>query len=305
MAVIEARKAIGMFSDYYNDIEVLERKKYIEGTDSASKINKKIRSLIELSFDNASDKLDNYEMPTLYAVTSGRYDQTVEKNAQEHYESQLEFMKTRLSEYTEELRKINEMQEKLDNISEIKEKIKEATFEAKQQSEEATFEAKQQSEEATFEAKQQSEETELKPSDEIMEKIDYKLDKQESNKATASKIQELKTQFKQLGEELSKINNKVSSQNQVSNQEEDLWYEDVMRKTEEPANSYAKNARVEAKRHYSEIKIIKMEILEIEKEVKKQVSNQEEKEIKKQLGLKKFEFNLAMKNLASIWSEYS
>ncbi len=294
MAVIEARKAIGMFSDYYNDIEVLERKKYIEGTDSASKINKKIRSLIELSFDNASDKLDNYEMPTLYAVTSGKYDQTVEKNAQEHYENQLEFMKTRLSEYTEELRKINEMQEKLDNISEIKEKIKEAAFEAKQQSEEATFEAKQQ-----------SEETELKPSDEIMEKIDYKLDKQENNKATASKIQELKTQFQLLAEELSKINNQVSLQNQVSNQEEDMWYEDVMRNTEESANSYAKNARVEAKRHYSEIKIIKMEILEMEKEIKKQVSNQEEKEIKKQLGLKKFELNLAMKNLASIWSEYS
>jgi len=294
MAVIEARKAIGMFSDYYNDIEVLEREKYIEGTDSASKINKKIRSLIELSFDNASDKLDNYEMPTLYAVTSGKYDQTVEKNAQEHYENQLEFMKTRLSEYTEELRKINEMQEKLDNISEIKEKIKEAAFEAKQQSEEATFEAKQQ-----------SEETELKPSDEIMEKIDYKLDKQESNKATASKIQELKTQFQLLAEELSKINNQVSLQNQVSNQEEDMWYEDVMRKTEESANSYAKNARVEAKRHYSEIKIIKMEILEMEKEIKKQLSKQEEKEIKKQLGLKKFELNLAMKNLASIWSEYS
>jgi len=283
MAVIEAKKAIGMFSDYYNDIEVLERKKYIEGTDSASKINKKIRSLIELSFDNASDKLDNYEMPTLYAVTSGKYDKTVEKNAQEHYENQLEFMKTRLAEYTEELRKINEMKEKLENISEIKEKIKEAAFEAKQQ----------------------SEETELKPSDEIMEKIDYKLDKQESNKATASKIQELKIQFQLLAEELSKINNQVSLQNQVSNQEEDMWYEDVMRKTEESANSYAKNARVEAKRHYSEIKIIKMEILEMEKEVKKQVSNQEEKEIKKQLGLKKFELNLAMKNLASIWSEYS
>jgi len=138
-----------------------------------------------------------------------------------------------------------------------------------------------------------------------MEKIDYKLDKQESNKATASKIQELKTQFQLLAEELSKINNQVSLQNQVSNQEEDMWYEDVMRKTEESANSYAKNARVEAKRHYSEIKIIKMEILEMEKEIKKQVSNQEEKEIKKQLGLKKFELNLAMKNLASIWSEYS
>jgi len=78
-----------------------------------------------------------------------------------------------------------------------------------------------------------------------------------------------------------------------------------MRKTEDSVNSYARNARVEAKRNYSNIKIIKMEILEMEKEIKKQISDQEEEEIKKQLGLKKFELNVAMKNLASIWSEYS
>jgi len=284
MAVIEPSKAIGMFSEYYEDVEALEKKKYIEGADSASKINKKIRSLIELSFDNASDKLDNYNIPTLYAVTSGKYNKTVEKNAQEHYENQLELMKSKLAEYTEELRKINEMQENLKDVSGISEKIKEAAFEAKQQ----------------------SVEVESKPSNEITEKIDYKLDKQpKSNKATASKIQELKEQLQQLTEEFSKMNNQVSSQKQVSNQEEELWYEEVMRKTEDSVNSYARNARVEAKRNYSNIKIIKMEILEMEKEIKKQISDQEEKEIKKQLGLKKFELNLAMKNLASIWSEYS
>lgn len=283
MAVIEPSKAIGMFSEYYEDVEALEKKKYIEGADSASKINKKIRSLIELSFDNASDKLDNYNIPTLYAVTSGKYNKTVEKNAQEHYENQLELMKSKLAEYTEELRKINEMQENLKDVSGISEKIKEAAFEAKQQ----------------------SVEVESKPSNEITEKIDYKLDKQpKSNKATASKIQELKEQLQQLTEEFSKMNNQVSSQSQVSNQEEELWYEEVMRKTEDSVNSYARNARVEAKRNYSNIKIIKMEILEMEKEIKKQISDQEE-EIKKQLGLKKFELNVAMKNLASIWSEYS
>ncbi len=283
MAVIEPSKAIGMFSEYYEDVEALEKKKYIEGADSASKINKKIRSLIELSFDNASDKLDNYNIPTLYAVTSGKYNKTVEKNAQEHYENQLELMKSKLAEYTEELRKINEMQENLKDMSGITEKIKEAAFEAKQQ----------------------SEEVESKLSNEITEKIDYKLDKQpKSNKATASKIQELKEQLQQLTEEFSKMNNQVSSQSQVSNQEEELWYKEVMRKTEDSVNSYARNARVEAKRNYSNIKIIKMEILEMEKEIKKQISDQEE-EIKKQLGLKKFELNMAMKNLASIWSEYS
>jgi len=283
MAVIEPSKAIGMFSEYYEDVEALERKKYIEGADSASKINKKIRSLIELSFDNASDKLDNYNIPTLYAVTSGKYNKTVEKNAQEHYENQLELMKSKLAEYTEELRKINEMQENLKDMSGIKEKIKEAAFEAKQQ----------------------SEEVELKPSIEITEKIDYKLDKeQKSSKNTTSKIQELKTQLQQLTEEFSKMNNQVSPQNQVSNQEEELWYKEVMRKTEDSVNSYARNARVEAKRNYSNIKIIKMEILEMEKEIKKQISDQEE-EIKKQMGLKKFELNMAMKNLASIWSEHS
>jgi len=283
MAVIEPSKAIGMFSEYYEDVEALEKKKYIEGADSASKINKKIRSLIELSFDNASDKLDNYNIPTLYAVTSGKYNKTVEKNAQEHYENQLELMKSKLAEYTEELRKINEMQENLKDVSGISEKIKEAAFEAKQK----------------------SEEVESKPSNEITEKIDYKLDKQpKSNKATASKIQELKEQLQQLTEEFSKMNNQASLQSQVSNQEEELWYKEVMRKTEDSVNSYARNARVEAKRNYSNIKIIKMEILEMEKEIKKQISDQEE-EIKKQLGLKKFELNMAMKNLASIWSEYS
>jgi len=283
MAVIEPSKAIGMFSEYYEDVEALEKKKYIEGADSASKINKKIRSLIELSFDNASDKLDNYNIPTLYAVTSGKYNKTVEKNAQEHYENQLELMKSKLAEYTEELRKINEMQENLKDMSGIKEKIKEAAFEAKQQ----------------------SEQVESKPSIEIAEKIDYKLDKQQkSNKTTTNKIQELKTQLQQLTEEFSKMNNQTSLQNQVSNQEEELWYKEVMRKTEDSVNSYARNARVQAKRNYSNIKIIKMEILEMEKEIKEQISDQEE-EIKKQLGMKKFELNLAMKNLASIWSEYS
>jgi len=230
MTVIEPSKAIGMFSEYYEDVEALEKKKYIEGADSASKINKKIRSLIELSFDNASDKLDNYNIPTLYAVTSGKYNKTIEKNAQEHYEHQLELMKSRLAEYSEELRKINEMQENLKDISGIKEKIKEAAFEAKQQSE--VVEVKQQSE--VVEVKQQSEVAEVKPSNEITEKIDYKLDKQqENNKATASKIQELKVQLQQLSEQFSKINNQVSSPNQVSNQEEDMWYEDIMRKTED------------------------------------------------------------------------
>ncbi len=252
MAVIEPSKAIGMFSEYYEDVEALEKKKYIEGADSASKINKKIRSLIELSFDNASDKLDNYNIPTLYAVTSGKYNKTVEKNAQEHYENQLELMKSKLAEYTEELRKINEMQENLKDVSGISEKIKEAAFEAKQQSKQV------------FEAKQQSVEVESKPSNEITEKIDNKLDKQpKSNKDTASKIQELKEQLQQLTEEFSKMNNQVSSQKQVSNQEEELWYEEVMRKTEDSVNSYARNARVEAKRNYSNIKIIKMEILDM------------------------------------------
>jgi len=103
MARLDPEKSKGKFEDHLREIERLQKLNHKEGKEFLGPLNEKIRSLVNLAFDDGKTKLDDYKPNPFFSVSTGMSEAEKESNSQDYYKRRLDMMKNYVIGYLEEL----------------------------------------------------------------------------------------------------------------------------------------------------------------------------------------------------------
>ncbi len=287
MTKIEPIKALEKINTYLQEIEDLKKKKHSEGKESKIELNQKIKTLINLSFDDAKDKLREYKPSPFYSTIIGKQksEEQKERESQTYYDRGLDIMKNYLIGYKEELELIIETNQQSSKLSKLEEEIKEKKLEAERRK-------------TVVETKVYGAEIEI---------ITILRDELKTRGETAKAVSELNSRINRIEDMLSQIlsqKNTTNVQRLDDDNQEDLWHNDIVKKTQDSMFTRDTTARKDAKRHYSQIKLLREEIRQLQNELGK-ASLPEEIFLKNKLNASRTQLSIALKKLADIWAENS
>src|ERR1051326_8791810 len=126
MANLDPKKAKERFVEYLKEIENLKGVPYEGGSDLRDELDEKIRSLINLAFDDAKEKLDRYKTNPGFVLSTGMSKKEQQDVHHSYHQRKLTLMKQYVTSYCEELSLTMDTDTKTVELSEIEEKIRKA-----------------------------------------------------------------------------------------------------------------------------------------------------------------------------------
>lgn len=131
MPKIDPRKAKETFEKYLKEIDNLKGVPPKDGgTNLRDELDEKIRTLINLSFDDSGEKLKRYNKNPYMSITSGMPDEEITKLVQQYHIEKLDRMKQQVNVYIEELGLFLDTSEQANKLSKLQNDIEEKKLEA-------------------------------------------------------------------------------------------------------------------------------------------------------------------------------
>ena len=279
MQKIDPLKAKRKFDEHFQEIEKLEKMDYKEADERVGQLNEKICSLINVSFDDAKEKLEQYKPNPLYAVSTGMTNEEREENSRNFTKRRLNMMKNYIVGYKEELNLILDTDKKTDELSQIGEKITKAGLESNRREEVAKS----------------------KFYGAVIELLDFQRNLLKDHEVVLKEILEIKNILNRLESN----SGKIARQNTIQSEQEDIWYSELNTATEGSSLTKTVEARKQAKRLYSKIKLLKKEIAELRDTISRTSHYPTLTDLRKQFGQRKSQVDVLLKQLADLWSEYT
>ena len=183
MVIINPKKAKQKFKEHLGEIKELQKMDYKKRKDGIGKLNSKIRSLINVAFDDGKEKLSNYKPTPFYVVSTGMSAAEKEENSRDYSDNLLRNMENFVIGYYEELDLTIDTSEKKDELSKIEGKIKKANLESDRR--ESVVKSK------FFGA--------------VMEMLDFQRNELKDRGETAKEIYEIKMHLQKIEDMLSQV----------------------------------------------------------------------------------------------------
>ncbi len=185
MVKISPEKAKQKFKEHLKEIKQIQKLDYNKKNDRVDKVNSKIKSLINVAFEDGKEKLANYKPTPFYIVSSGMSTAEREENSRNYTDNLLKNIENYLIGYYEELDLIIDTNEKKDDLSDIEGKIKKANLESDRR----------------------ESVTKSKFYGAVIEMLDFQRNELKNRGETAKDINEIKMQMKKIEELLLQVLN--------------------------------------------------------------------------------------------------
>lgn len=282
MTRIDPKKGIEKLNGYLEEIGDLENTSNKKGRKVREELDERIRSLVNIAFDDSKEKLSYYDTNPGFSLTTGMSEQEIDEAMDGYHYRKLELMKKHVIGFKEELELTLDTEEKTEELSEIEKKIKKVELESDRREEVAKSKF--------FGA--------------VIELLDFQRNLLKDREETTKTVSGIKTQLSNIEDSLSQFV-KQSSNSSLELEDEDIWYNEIKAKTEDAIRPQTKIARKDAKRHYSKIKMLKKELKELKEQYQKSVSVPTRRRIFENMKPKKSELKDLMNRLADVWANYS
>lgn len=125
MAKISPEQAKKKFQEHLKEITKLKNMNYKKSKTLIDPLNQKIISLINLSFDDAKNKLSNYNRTPGYFVTTSMTEKEMEENSRNYYKRLFEQKENLIVGYLEEINLLLETRKQNTKLDKIEEDFKE------------------------------------------------------------------------------------------------------------------------------------------------------------------------------------
>jgi len=279
---IDPKKGIEKLNRYLEEIGDLENTSNKEGRKVREELDERIRSLVNIAFDDSKEKLSHYDTNPGFSLTTGMSEQEIDEAMDGYHYHKLELMKKHVIGFKEELELTLDTQGKTEELSEIEKKIKKVELESDRREEVAKSKF--------FGA--------------VIELLDFQRNLLKDREETTKTVSGIKTQLSSIEDSLSQLVIQ-SSNSSLELEDEDIWYNEIKAKTEDAIRPQTKIARKDAKRHYSKIKMLKKELKELKQQYQKSISVPTRRRIFENMKPKKAELKDLMNRLADVWADYS
>jgi len=283
VAKLDPKKAKERFEEYLNEIENLKGVPDEGGGDELRNgLDEKIRSLINLAFDDAKEKLARYNVNPYFGLSTNMSEGERRNAHQSYHESRLRLMKQYVVGYCEELSLIMDTDTKTEELSEIEAKIKKSALETDRREEVAKSKF--------FGA--------------VIEMLDFQRNELKRRSETDKEISEIKNSIIRLEENIAHISIERATNTQSENME-DVWIKEIIKNQEASYSPYSSSRITDAKKVYSKIKILRKQVSEMEGDLP-MIGSQVARDFSyQQIKNRRTDLNNELEKLSQMWSNYS
>jgi len=282
VAKLDPKKAIEIFGKYLNEIENLQGVPCESGKESRDELDEKIRSLINISFDDSREKLEHYKTNPSFSLSTGMSDEEKKNAHQSYHEQKLSLMKQYVIAYREELKLLIDTSEKTGKLDELEEKIKE------------------KNKEINLEAERRKGVAEQKFYGAVIELLDMQRNELKRRGESDKEISELKIRLSHIEEKISKgtVNKTLSSEF-----EEDRLYDELVEATQGNNQKETLDLVVSARKILAEIKGLRNEVLTLQKQYELSQNVFEKGRLETKVTQKVERMTNLLRELAKIWGD--